>query len=611
MKTYNDFGIEIPTSKSTGNIKVFCPKCHAQRHDKRDKSLSVNLDKGIWHCHYCSWSGTLHVGERTYTTPRKEYRKPIARPITTLSRNLVDWFAKRGISESTLKNMRIGEGEEFMPQTGNKKNTVQFNYYLDHELINVKYRTGDKLFKLESGAELIPYNIDSITGKDHCIITEGEMDCLSFIEAGYSNCISVPNGANSNLSYLDDFVDGWFEDKQTIYIAVDTDTKGVILRDELIRRFGSERCKIVNYGPDCKDANEHLVKFGKASLRACIQDAKYVKVEGVFSISDFEDSLDILYQQGMPKGVTIGLPNFDKLCSFETKRLAIVTGIPGSGKSEFIDQIIEALNVRHGWRTAFFSPENAPLQYHASKIIEKLTGKKFSPETLTENEYISAKAYVNENFFFINPKEDFTVDSILAKAKYLIRRSGIKALVIDPYNRLDIGTGRNKETDIVRDILRKIISFAQQNDILVFLMAHPTKLKKDSGAIEVPTLYDIAGSAHFFNMADYGIVVHRNRSENLVEVKVSKVRFKHLGTVGTAKLKYNTVNGRYAPFIEGQKPNWDNSNHIPFNAIPPSQSSDVTIEGQSVHTTTSSNQPTQSGLLFDIPVKPLIPQHYD
>ena len=134
---------------------------------------------------------------------------------------------------------------------------------------------------MESGAELIPYNIDAIADTPECIITEGEMDCLSFIEAGRKDCISVPNGANANLSYLDDFMEGWFDTKETIYIASDSDTKGLVLRDELIRRFGAERCKIVTYGDGCKDANEHLIKYGKESLIRCVTYAKDVDIPGI------------------------------------------------------------------------------------------------------------------------------------------------------------------------------------------------------------------------------------------------------------------------------------------------------------------------------------------
>ena len=127
MKTFQEFGIEIPYNRTTGNVKTFCPKCHEQRRDKRDKSLSVNLEKGIWHCHYCEWTGTLHVGERSHTFPKKEYRRPTLRPVLPANPKIVEWFKSRGISQPTVEKMRIFEGERLMPQTGKKRanHTVQ------------------------------------------------------------------------------------------------------------------------------------------------------------------------------------------------------------------------------------------------------------------------------------------------------------------------------------------------------------------------------------------------------------------------------------------------------------------------------------------------------
>lgn len=583
-KDYSDFGIQIPFGKRSGKVKTYCPQCHETRRDKRDKSLSVDLDKGVWNCHYCGWGGTIHVsdfddspeGKRKWMEQqpwynphrlRKQkpvYKKPEHRQVNgSLSDKALAWFKGRGISKETLEACKVTEGMEWMPQKNGQANTVQFNYYLNGELINTKFRTGDKCFKLCSGAQLIPYNIDCIKGQKECIITEGEMDALSFYEIGYHNVVSVPNGANANLEYLDDFIEDYFDDKETIYIASDTDTKGTELRDELLRRFGAERCRVLEYGEGCKDANEHLQKFGRESLKQVITSAPEIKLEGVFTVSDFEESLDTLFEHGMQKGVTIGHDNFDRLCSFETKRLCTVTGIPGSGKSEFIDEIAERLNMRYGWRFAYFSPENAPLAYHASKLIEKFTGKKFDKQHLTFGEYKQVKQHLETNFFFISPKDDYRLDTILEKAKFLVRRKGIKALVIDPYNRLEDESDGMNETKYISRQLDRLTNFAQQNDVLVILMAHPTKQTKNKdGVIEAPTLYDISGSAHFYNKTDFGIVVHRNRVENTVEVHVQKVKFRHLGEVGTALFKYNLNNGRYVPYINGIEPVWDNTNHI-------------------------------------------------
>lgn len=577
MKDFSDYGIQIPYMKQGGKIKTFCPECHETRRDKRDKSLSVDIDKGIWKCHYCGFSGHLEFDEydkqrwmeqqtwyqRTKIKQKPTYKRPEPKPILPISQRALTWFESRGISAKTLEELKITEGLEWMPQKNGKANTVQFNYFLNGELVNTKFRTGDKCFKLVSGAELIPYNIDAIKGQKECIICEGEMDCLTFHECGFPYVVSVPNGANANLDYLDNYIEDYFDDKETIYIASDTDTKGVLLKEELIRRFGAERCKVVSYGDGCKDANEQLIKYGRGSVKVCINTATEIKIDGVFTVGDFEQSLDALFENGWQKGVTIGHENFDRLCSFETKRLCIVTGIPGSGKSEFIDEITERLNVRYKWRFAYFSPENAPLAYHASKLIEKFTGKRFSRKTLTDNEYKQVKEHLEQDFFFISPTDDFKLDNILDKAKFLVRRKGIKALIIDPFNRLENEQGTRNETQYISELLDRLTNFAQRNDILIILMAHPTKQPKNKdGVIEAPTLYDISGSANFFNKADFGIVVHRNRIDNNVEVHIQKVKFRHLGECGTALFKYNLNNGRYTPVVNGLEPQWDNENHI-------------------------------------------------
>ena len=585
-KDYAEFGIEIPYGRRSGKIKTICPQCHDLRSNKRDKSLSVDLDKGVWHCHYCNWSGTNEVRVKedwtqksmtrkddwqqrsTIRKQKKVYKLPTAQA-TEEQRHQVGakalaWFASRGISEQTLRALNVTEGMEWMPQTNKPENTVQFNYYRGEELVNVKYRTGRKEFKLVSGAELLPYNINAIGGTAECVITEGEMDALSFVECGRLDVVSVPNGANANLDYLDDYLEQYFDDKEVIYIAVDTDTKGVVLRDELMRRFGVERCRVVEYGEGCKDANEHLIKYGKASLLQCLADAPETAIDGVFTISDFEGSLDAVFESGWKQGATIGHPNFDVLCSFETKRLCVVSGIPGSGKSEFIDEIAERLNVRYGWKFAMFSPENAPLAYHAAKLVEKFTGKRFSKKTLDADLYKKAKEHLEENFFFIVPKDNFKLDNILEKAKSLVRRKGIKALVIDPYNRLEneIPSGMT-ETNYISKSLDKLTEFAQKYDVMVVLMAHPNKQMKDKdGIIPAPTMYDINASANFFNKADFGIVVHRNRLVGNVEVHVQKIKFRHLGTCGTAYFHYNLNNGRYVPYVQDVLPEWDNASHL-------------------------------------------------
>lgn len=573
MSKYSDIGIEIPFGRTSGRVKTKCPRCSGQRHNKTDKALSVNLDEGLYKCHYCGWSGSVNEKKELYNHSYmpKEYKKPKWNNKTDLSDKMVEWFEGRGISQPTIKALQITEGLEYMPQKSKECNTVQFNYFLNSELINVKYRTGDKCFKLVSGAELILWNIDSLTGQKDAIITEGEIDALSYLECGFKSVVSVPNGANGT-EYLDNYIE-LFDDKETIYIAADTDRKGVILRDELVRRFGPEKCRIVTYGPECKDANEHLIKYGKESLRITISNAEDIKIEGVFTLSDIRQQVDLLFQKGLSKGLTIGHYGFDRLISFETGRLCIVTGIPSHGKSEFVDEITTLLNTRYGLKFAYFSPENHPLPYLVSKLASKITGKPFDKEKLKPSEFEQVCAHIENNYFFINPEENFTIDTILEKASYLVKKSGIKGLVIDPYNAVEhqIPPGMN-ETNYISKLLGQLTDFARKKDVLVFLVAHPRKMNKNtSGVVESPNLYDINGSANFFNKADFGLTVYRDRVNDLVRIEVHKVKFKHLGHNGNINFKYNLDNGRYVEYHDETTIQWNNKSYL----LPQNTQSDI------------------------------------
>jgi len=561
MYDFETLGID--TGKHTsGKMKTHCPQCRERRSDKRDKSLSINLDNGMGKCHYCNW--TFRAREKNESpggvyTPSQSVPAHFKRPVfdqnrTKLSERAARWFVeKRCIPQEVLTRIQIGEQQEYMPQTGKPENCICFHYFEQGELVNTKFRDGAKRFKMVSGAELIPYNIDGIACAEECIITKGEIDALSFMAIGRTDVVSVPNGANSNLSFLDRFIETHFEDKRTIYIAVDSDHKGRELQRELIRRLGAECCRVVSYGPGCKDANEHLVKYGAESLRIALMQAPELPLEGVFTAADRQEELRKLFEQGFEAGIGTGLENLDKLCTFELGRLCVITGIPGSGKSEFTDELVLRVCLAQSWRAAFFSPENMPLVYHMRKHIEKLTGRPFRPFQLQEAHYTLAVDFLSDRIFHILPREDFSVDTILQKARELVRRRGIRLLVIDPFNRLEhqIPQGMS-ETQYISSLLDRLTNFALRHQCLVILVAHPRKMQRDqqTGRTAVPTLYDINGSAAFFNKCDFGLVVERDNGARVARIHVEKVRFRHLGHPGVASFVFNTVNGRYTPCQE-------------------------------------------------------------
>lgn len=554
-----------------------CPDCAQDRRKKSAKSFSYNAEKAQGYCNHCQ--SRFHE----YKPYSKEvfYEMPKFENKTQLSEKAVQYAHSRMINSETLIKMEISSAEEFMPQSNKAERCICFPYYRNGELINVKYRDGKKNFKLSKGAELIWYNYDAIINAKEIIIVEGEWDALSFMADGFENVISVPNGANvGKMSYLDETIT-LFDTIEKIYIAVDNDEKGLELRAELIRRFGFEKCHIVEFN-EYKDANDCLMNNGYGVLKEFINKARVPKIEGILEAEDYLSDIMDLYEKGMQKGKITGLKWLDTLITWETKRLATWTGTPSSGKSEFVDMVNCKLNFEHNWKVAYWTPENFPTQYHYSKIAEKLTGKTFKKDFLTEAEFWEAHEYIAKNFFWVNLDNDFTLENILDKFKYLVKTKGVKICVIDPFNKLEyrLGAGQTK-LDYISQVLDKIIWFAKVNDVLVHLIAHPRKLEKDKdGKFPMPTMYDIAGSADFWNKTDYGIAMSRKQDGNRVfinkgSISVQKVKFKNLGEQGIADHCYNFKNGRFEEDFQPNDPtvnessSWDNHNWITAKNIDP------------------------------------------
>ena len=585
MRNFANYQVDI-RHRTSGVIKTICNQCLPTRHNKRDRSLRVNIDTGHCHCYHCG--ADFYVPDDTEEREKAERQaarkrraaavvpQHFQRPVfdaskTTLSDATERWLVEtRCIPQSVIAELRITEQEEFMPQFGAKERCVCFNYFEGGQLVNTKFRSGKKHFKMVQGAELIPYNIDSLIGQTSCIIHEGELDAASSIAAGFKDVISVPAGANSNLSWLDRFMETHFEDLEEIIIAVDTDSAGIRLRDELVNRLGAERCRVVAYGPDCKDANEHLVKYGLESLRIAIEQAVEVPLEGIFTAADLHGDLRALFDNGFGPGAETGWEEMDKICTYERRRNIIVTGTPGAGKSEWVDELVLRLCLRHQWKIGFFSPENIPIVYHLRKLIEKLTGHRFQNGCgMTEGLLARSEEFLAENVSHISLKGNATPDRVLAKARELVVRRGCRIFVFDPLNRFDHEPAPGQtETQYISNLLNKFTEFATQYNCLLILVAHPRKMNRNptTGATPRVEMYDINGSADFYNKADYGIVVERDKEIGITRVYVDKVKFKHLGVGGVATFVYDPVNGRYLPCEESHDP-----------AVPPEQRARNTV----------------------------------
>jgi twinkle protein len=530
-----------------GENQMVCPECSPTRKKKTDKCFSFNLNKGAGRCNHC---GIVLVENKPFEPKRTqiEFKRPKIVESSKYTDNCLKFFKSRLISEKTLLELKVTEAIEWMPNARAEIPTIQFNYFRNGELINIKSRGKNKDFKLFKDAELIFYNLDATIDNETIIICEGEMDALAIYECGFKNVISVPNGAGLgkiNFEYLDNCIDS-FSDNTKFLLALDNDKAGLNLQNELARRLGFENCSKITF-KDCKDANDCLIKYGVKVVIDCINEAKEYPIVGVFNALDIERDIYEYYNNGLPSGCGIGVGEIDMHIKFQEGYLTTITGIPGHGKSEFLDFLLCRLNISHDWKTALYSPENHPLELHFSKFAEKISGKPFEgTNRLSPIDLKNLIEYHAKNFFFINPENDFTLDNILAAVKQLVRKKGIKAFVIDAWNKIDHKYTTN-ETKYISEQLDIITRFCEINKVHCFLVAHPTKIQKDkaTGKYEIPNLYSISGSANFYNKTANGITVYRDYETGITEIYVQKVKFKHWGQTGCIKMAWDKTNGRY------------------------------------------------------------------
>lgn len=271
--------------------------------------------------------------------------------------------------------------------------------------------------------------------------------------------------------------------------------------------------------------------------------------------SGYAGALESLWKSGLRSGDKTGWATIDELYTVSPGQMTVITGWPNSGKSEWLDALLVNLSKR-GWKVAIFSPENMPVELHVAKLMEKLSGKPFADgpsERLTLEEVREYSDEIDQSFAFIENREDGALSAaevIEAATPFLSEWAESKrGLVIDPWNELEHWRPSNlSETEYISKTLSLIRNWARKQNVHVWLVAHPQKMRREDGKLPIPTPDMISGSANFWNKADCAITVYRNLNEQdteEVQVHVQKVRFKHIGRRGFAVLLYDRVTGQY------------------------------------------------------------------
>ena len=555
--------------------RIACPYCSSDRKKSTTKDMTVSTREDgavVYHCHHCSASGSIQPTKKL--TLVKEKNVPVAITVdqSSLQAPHYAYLESRGISRPTADKMKLFGADKFFAKLDRHSDAIGFPYYREGKLVAVKYRSfPDKAFTQDAGGAHDFFGIDLLEKGKPIIIVEGEIDCLTLMEAGIANVVSVPSGAPIKVA------DGKVkpeEDKRFGYIwnaeeylnaapyvilATDQDVAGQALAEELARRIGKDKCRLAKF--PTKDLNDFYLgaindpstPFDDPSrdIKDILDAAVAYPVAGLSEAVTFKDRLNDLYAKGTGKGASTGFPSVDAVYTIAPAQLTVVTGYPSSGKSNFVDQIMINLARTNDWKFAVCSFENQP-EIHISRLMEMYTKKRFfdGKERMTEDEKDAAFKFVNDHFIFIDHsgEEPSTLESIIERTKAAIRRMGVRGLVIDPYNYIDLMRDGLTETEAISAMLTKVQKFVKAYDIHCWFVAHPSKIQRAGVEQPRPDGMSISGSMAWWAKTDNGITVHRKVDH--VEIAVWKCRYRWVGTQGETTLLYNKTAGTYSEDLD-------------------------------------------------------------
>lgn len=476
----------------------------------------------------------------------------------TMSNALMERLAARGLDVELADRLGLGGAL----RDGSEALVIPFRR--QGEIVRRKYRffDRDQKWTADKGGVRCAYNEDcvrddSLIGQP-LIITEGELDCISAIQAGFARTISVPDGApppgerskddleaSAKYDWLIELMPYLKLDRvETIILATDGDENGAALLQDLSVLLGRARCKFLTYPKTgegrCKDLNEVLARYGVKGVGETINRAQWVRADGVYRMSELPPLPPMRIYE--PRHALFA-ENFKvRLGDF-----SVCTGTPGFGKTSFANDVFCGIAYDHHLTIAWASFEQEPQRDHRRNLRCWYAGRR--EVDMTPEERAAADRWIDAQHLLLIPSEDedASLDWLLDKMELAAVRFGARIFIVDPWNELEHAFRPNEtETQYTGRAIRALKRFAKAFQVHICLIAHPTKSAKDGdGNYKMPTLYDIAGSANFYNKCDLGLIVHREDEENTL-IKVQKSRYHDIiGKPGEVRMQFSKDEKRF------------------------------------------------------------------
>lgn len=405
-------------------------------------------------------------------------------------------------------------------------------YVESGEIINRKWRlTSEKRHRMDQGAPLLLWNADVLSHPEvlagaPVVITEGEWDALVALTAGIPHVVSVPNGAPSSITAEPENAKRYewvyrhleaLNKVKSFIIAADGDEAGRALAHDLVSLLGAERCRWFKYPDACKDLNDVALSYGHAALVSLIAGAKPYPIKGLFTLDDFPP-------RGPVQAMSIGIGPIEHMISVVPGTVTVFTGYANIGKSTVLNSVI-------GHLIAQMVPVCvAPFETDIPILVEgiKQAMAKCGKNELARHDTAELGQHLRDHLTVIyqavDEDEEMDLDWFLDRCRAAVIQYGARVIMLDPWNELEHHRRHNEtETEYIGRALRAIKRFARKFNVAFWIVAHPSK--PEQGHSGVPKLYNISGSAHWANKADYGLTYHRrDPTKNAAELHVTKVR---------------------------------------------------------------------------------------
>ena len=576
---WGNWRIEAGEDRGDGWFFSTCPRCHGRSVGSSVPTLLGHLESGRFFCADCGHHGDASLVPSNYRGSRVDLTLPWWEPLSPAEAEA--WLGEQQRSPLPV-TLEVGKGLALVTDTDNPgwEEALVFpcrdkdSDQVASVVLLPKLSDGQLLPPQDlPGTQSVPLGWNTLQG-DKIVFVDHPLDRLALEAASVDNVVCVPPRMNPLLPGGGDwsalaFMEKTLHSMSRFVMALRDNETGKKLEEELSRRIGRDRCLRVrwqNYKtPDeVTCAASVLATLGEGALREAIEKAPPYPVAGIHELRDVDENFEVLYEFGLQPGVSTGWPTLDLHYTVKLGQWTVLTGIPGHGKSNFVDSLAINLAKMYGWKFGMFSPESQPIERHYASLMEKAAGRPFNegnhPRISVEEKNLY-KEWLNEHFKSILPDEDegtWTVDGILGLARTLVLRYGIRGLVIDPWNELNHTRPPHiTEADYIAMELTKVRRFARVYGVHVWVVVHPnTQDKGSDGKYAVITPYMLAGGANWRNKADNMISGFRNLlqvDEEIFDLYIQKIRFKEVGRLGRASLRGDPVCGRYIDDIDQAK----------------------------------------------------------